>query len=111
MKKLIISTLAISALILTGCSQAPKQNLDEFAKCITEKWAMIYTSTTCSHCIKQKSLFGDSWQYINDVDCNKSPVVCSQAGIQWVPNWVINWENIMGQQSLEFLAEKTGCEI
>ncbi|AHB41875.1 hypothetical protein P148_SR1C00001G1097 [candidate division SR1 bacterium RAAC1_SR1_1] len=111
MKKIIVSVLALSALVLTGCSQEPKQNLDNFAKCITEKGAMIYTSTTCSHCQKQKVLFGDSWQYIKNVDCNDNPIVCSNAGIQGVPNRVINGENIMGQQSLEFLAEKTGCEI
>lgn len=111
MKKILISILTLSALVLTGCTKTSTQNLDAFAKCITEQWAMIYTSTTCSHCMKQKALFGDSWQYINDVDCNKSPVVCSQAWIKWVPNRVINWENIMGQQSLAVLAEKTGCEI
>lgn len=111
MKKIIVSVLALSALVLTGCSQQPTKNLDAFAKCLTEKGAMIYTSPTCSHCLKQKSLFGDSWQYINDINCQESPIVCSNAGIQGVPNRVINGENIMGQQSLEVLAEKTGCQI
>jgi hypothetical protein len=56
-------------------------------------------------------MFGDSRQYIKDIDCNASPIVCSQAGIQWVPNRKINWEDLMWLQSLETLAEKTGCEI
>jgi hypothetical protein len=56
-------------------------------------------------------MFGDSRQYINDIDCNTSPIVCSQAGIQWVTNRKINWEDLMWLQSLETLAEKTGCEI
>ncbi len=111
MKKLIVSTLALSALVLTGCAQEPTQNLDAFAKCLTEKGAMIYTSPTCSHCQNQKKLFGDSWQYINNVDCMANPQVCSVAGIQGVPNWMINGESLLGQQSLEVLAEKTGCEI
>lgn len=111
MKKIIVSVIALSALVLTGCTQEPKQNLDAFAKCLTEKGAMIYTSKTCSHCQNQKKLFGDSWQYINDVDCNDNPIVCSQAGIQGVPNWMINGESLLGEQSLEILAEKTGCEI
>lgn len=111
MKKIIVSVIALSALVLTGCSQEPKQNLDNFAKCLTEKWVMIYTTKTCSHCQSQKKLFGESWQYINDVDCNDNPIVCSEAGIKGVPNRVINGENLMGEQSLEILAEKTGCEI
>ena len=112
MKKIIISTLAISAIILTGCTQqTPETNLDEFAKCLTEKWAMIYTTQTCGYCQKQKAMFGDSFQYINNVDCNTSPTVCTQAGIQWVPNRKINGEDLMWLQTLEVLAEKTGCEI
>lgn len=37
MKKILISTLALSALVLTGCTQKPTQNLDSFAQCLTEK--------------------------------------------------------------------------
>lgn len=111
MKKILISTLALSALVLTWCTQQPKQNLDNFAKCLTEKWVMIYTTKTCSHCQNQKKLFGDSWQYINNVDCNDNPIICSQAGIEGVPNWVINGENVLGEYPLEILAEKTDCEI
>lgn len=112
MKKLIISTLSISALILAGCTQTtPESNLDEFAKCLNEKWAIIYTSQTCGYCQKQKAMFGDSWQYINNIDCNDNPIVCTQAGIQGVPNRKINWEDLMWLQTLETLAEKTGCEI
>lgn len=111
MKKLVISTLALSTLFVAWCTKAPTQNLDAFAKCLTEKWAMIYTSETCSHCQNQKKTFGDSWQYIKDIDCLKTPQVCSDAWIKWVPNWLINGENLMWEQSLETLAAKTGCEL
>lgn len=112
MKKIIIATLAISAIILTGCTQkTPEVDLDTFAQCLTEKGATIYTTQTCGYCQKQKAMFGDSRQYINNVDCNAQPIICSQEGIQWVPNRKINWEDLMWLQSLETLAEKTGCEI
>lgn len=111
MKKIFISALVISALILTGCTnqETPETNLDNFAKCLTEKWAMIYTTKTCGYCQKQKSMFGDSRQYINDIDCYANPTKCSN--IKSVPNWNINWKDFLGLQSLEILAEKTGCEI
>jgi glutaredoxin len=109
MKKIIVSTLALSAIFLAGCTQAPTKNLDAFAKCLTEKGAMIYTSPTCTHCQAQKKLFGDSWQYIKDVDCMANPTQCSN--IKAVPNRVINGENLVGEQSLETLAAKTACPL
>ena len=142
MKKTIISTLALSAILLAGCTQpaptapvvpsepsvptvsAPStetpaaeptkpaettNNLDAFAKCLTEKGAMIYTSPTCSHCMAQKELFGDSFQYVKNIDCMKDPAQCGN--IKAVPNWVINGENLVGQQSLETLSQKSGCPL
>lgn len=113
MKKIIVSALALSALVLTGCAQNTttdtSKNLDSFAKCLTEKEVMIYTSPTCSHCQNQKALFWDSWQYINDIDCLANPNQCWN--IKSVPNRVINGENILGEQSLESLSQKSGCEI
>ncbi len=113
MKKPLLITIALGAIVLAGCSNSPAtdKNLDNFAKCLTEKGAMIYTSETCSHCQNQKKLFGDSWQYIKNVECNKNPQVCSDAGIQGVPNWVVNGEDLLWEQTLEILAEKSGCEL
>jgi glucose/arabinose dehydrogenase len=141
MNKIILSTLALAAIFLAGCTQVPanpgvpsapvvptvsapstetptaeptkpaegKTNLDTFAKCLTEKWAIIYTSPTCTHCMAQKKAFGESWQYIKDVNCMENPAQCGE--IKAVPNWVINGENLVGEQSLEILAEKSGCSL
>lgn len=111
MKKIFIIILAFSALIITGCStqKTSEENFDKLAKCLTKKWAIIYTSQTCWYCQKQKSMFGDSWQYITDIDCTTTPTECWE--IRSVPNRLINEEHLNWVQSLENLAKKTGCEI
>ncbi|MEI8253857.1 MAG: hypothetical protein WCG25_09235 [bacterium] len=38
----------------------------------------MYGTETCSHCIAQKELFGDSFKYINYIDCVKDPNSCSK---------------------------------
>ena len=84
-------------------------NLDEFAQCLSEKGARMYGRNTCPHCINQKALFGDSFNYIDYIECSSSPEQC--AGLEGVPAWKIKEETIYGVQSLEKLAELTNCKL
>ena len=78
---------------------------DEFAKYLTEKGVKMYGTEWCSHCKNQKKLFGDSFQYIDYIDCDKNRQECLSAGVQGYPTWRINEQNYPGEQSLERLAQ------
>ncbi len=92
-------------------------SLDTFAKCITEKGAVFYGASWCSHCNNQKKGFGDSMQYIKYVECavEGQPQVqtpeCTQAGISGYPTWIVNGKSYPGEQQLTNLAKLTGCTL
>jgi len=81
------------------------QEKNDFAKYLTERGIVMYGTEWCSHCKTQKKLFGNSFQYINYVDCDKNPEQCKDAGISGYPTWKINNQNYPGVQTLERLAE------
>ncbi len=83
---------------------------DEFAKYLTEQEVVMYGTEWCSHCKAQKKLFGNSFQYINYVDCDKNSEQCKNAGISGYPTWKINNQNYPGVQTLERLAELSGYD-
>ncbi len=86
--------------------------MDAFAKCLTEKGATFYGTEWCSHCNNQKKLFGDSLQYVNFVDCEKNPSICSREGITGYPTWKLgDGTPLVGGQQLSTLASATGCEL
>jgi glutaredoxin len=89
----------------------PEGTLDDFAKCLTEKGAVMYGANWCSHCQQQKALFGTSFQYVDFVDCEQSPDLCSLAGITAFPTWIINGEKHTGTKPLDILAVYSECEL
>lgn len=86
-------------------------NLDNFAKCLTEKDAILYASKYCGHCNNQKEMFGESLKYINQVECSENQELCQQMGISGVPTWIIGEKSYVGVQSLETLSSLTGCPL
>jgi len=70
----------------------------------------MYGTATCPHCLAQKELFGDSFQYINYTDCVENPNACQ--GIDRVPTWEFkDGTQEVGEKTFEELAEKTKCEL
>ena len=104
-KTAIISVAA--ALILVAASLISYAVLspgkyDNFAKCLTEKGAVMYGENWCRYTNAQKGMFGKSFKYINyevKTDLNKRPT------------WVINGNTYETVQSFERLSALTGCEI
>ena len=86
-------------------------DLDNFAKCLSEKGATVYVSEYCGHCKNQKEMFGDSLEYLNLVECTKKQELCQQMGIRGVPSWIVNGAKYEGLQSFERLSELTGCSL
>lgn len=108
MKKLFILFFLI--IFLVACS--PNLVTSEtFAQCLTGKGVAMYGTEWCGHCQNQKALFGDSFQYINFVDCDQNRAACIDARIPGYPTWIINGEQYAGEQSFAELAQATGCEI
>ncbi|MDP3990978.1 MAG: hypothetical protein Q8P63_01650 [Candidatus Nealsonbacteria bacterium] len=98
-------------------NQDENASLDEFAQCLTEKGMKIYGSKYCSWCQKQKDDFGDSFSYINYIECVNEETdewseECTRAGISSTPTWQFSDGTMSsGYKSLEDLAGISGCQL
>ncbi len=112
MKK--IALVGIFAVIFfAGCAQqTTTKNLDTFAQCLTDQWAIMYGQVTCQHCQKQKAMFGDSFQKITYVECTKEAERCGKE-LKWgVPAWKFKDGTLLEWvQELSVLASKTSCTL
>ena len=112
----VLSVLCCSAVSFSGSDKA---KLDEFARCITDKKAVMYGAFYCEHCKEQKDLFGDSAQYLPYVECvekgtRKETDQCKALGIRRTPTWIFeqSGERLEGKVlSLQELSQKTGCKL
>ncbi len=99
------SVLAL-VLIISGVAFAMPGRLDKFAKCLSEKDAVMYGAIEwCSYTKDQAGMFGKSFRYINYKDYSELP------GITKTPTWKINGEIYANVQSLERLSALTDCPL
>ncbi len=102
--------------VLAGCTSNGRQ-LEPFASCLTEKGAVMYGAFWCAHCQEQKKLFGDSFQYINYVECSlpdgkTQTELCLKKNISGYPTWEFeDSRRVEGSMDLETLAQRTGCSL
>ncbi|MBL7160436.1 MAG: hypothetical protein ISS93_01125 [Candidatus Aenigmarchaeota archaeon] len=89
-------------------SNSPSSSL---AKCLTANGVEMYGTSTCPACQTQKANFGDSFEYINYIECGPdgNPELCVEKGIEAIPTWIINGQTYVGILSAEKLAELSGC--
>ena len=83
---------------------------DDLAQYLTEQGAIMYGTDWCPFCQEQKNIFGNSFRFINYVDCDRSRAACNSAGVQSYPTWVVNGERHTGVQSPERLAALSGFQ-
>jgi len=109
----VIVVLALLYSRLNGMFVKPNPEYDNFAKCLTDRGAIMYGLTTCPNCQDQKKMFGDSFKYINYVECSNDPSVCTQKGVTDVPIWSINGtlQKSAGEKTIQELSSLTGCEV
>lgn len=88
---------------------APGQ-YDEFAQYLTDQGVIMYGTDWCPYCKDNKASFGNSFQYINYIDCDWEGDTCEEAGIRGYPTWEVNGEIYSGKQPLERLAQLTGYQ-
>ncbi len=121
MKKIL---LIVGMLFLVGCGKSgitgnvvADSPMDTFASCVSESGATFFGAYWCSHCNSQKELFGDSVEFVNYVECSLpnrkgETAVCAREDINNYPTWEFaDGSRVTGVQSLESLAEKTGCAL
>lgn len=80
MKRIIIASLFVSSLFLIGCGTTPQFTSEQttaLAQCLTKAGVKMYGTPTCSHCLDQKAMFGDSFKDINYIDCSATPNACT----------------------------------
>jgi glutaredoxin len=95
----------------TGYVISSKLGNENFAKCLGQN-SILYVKAGCPHCANQEEMFGDYLVHLNIVDCAISPEKCQEAGIEYVPTWIINGEKqASGSVSLQELAKISGCKL
>ncbi len=106
-------TVVASLIFLAGCTTTDNGQNTKLAECLTSKWVTMYGTTRCSHCQKQKELFGyEAFAKINFVDCDKEKNTCTLAGVQWYPTWgFADGSKLEGTQTFEALASQAGCSL
>jgi len=122
-KRLAVAAIVVVALVgmyffggsLTGYfvngngGQTGTDPIENLAKCLTEKDAVIYGLSYCGYCTQQKEMFGDSLKHIAYVECTSQQVLCQEKGIKSVPTWEIDGRFHTGLKSFEWLSEVSGC--
>lgn len=102
---IIFSVLSISAYM-----KKPGE-YDDFAKCLTEKGAVVYGNDFCQYTVKQLNFFGKSQKYLNYIRCSENKQLCDEKNIQVTPTWEIDGEMYKQVQDFEKLAAISKCEI
>ncbi len=89
-----------------------------FGRCLKSKGATFYGASWCPHCVAQRETLGDAMDYVRYVECSvdgergQSSAACKKAEVDGYPTWTFaDGSRAGGEQSLEELAEKTGCTL
>lgn len=110
----------ITAIGVVNYSTQDKQGgaeLIPFAQCLKEKGAIFYGAFWCTHCQATKTMFGAAKQSLPYVECSTPDgkdqlKVCTDNSIVQYPTWVFaDGTRLTGEQTLEALAEKSGCSL
>jgi hypothetical protein len=102
---LIIFVLVVGGIGFSYMNSKKPGPLDDFAKCLTEKGAVMYGASWCKYTAAQKGMFGNSMRFIDYRDFTENPEV------KTTPTWFINGQKYEKVQSFDKLAAVTGCVI
>jgi len=111
-KRMLLISIVFILLVLTGIGigvgfvNANKPGLvDDFAKCLTEKGAVMYGAPLCKYTAGQKAMFGNSMRLIDYRDFTKDP------NVEITPTWLINGAYYQNVQTFDRLSALTGCPL
>lgn len=102
-------------------SPEPEGEYDDFAQCVVDSGAKMYSAWWCPHCQNQKDAFGSSFRILEEggvhFECSPGGIQtfsqeCLELGIQGTPTWRFsNGNELGGFLTLPRIAQETGCEI
>ena len=111
-KFLLLISMFVGAIILSGCGNEDDSGLSEFATCLSENGAEMYGAYWCGHCKDQKEMFGTAFDNVNYIECTVDQDRCEAAGIKGYPTWKFaDGTALPGAQQFSTLAKKTGCAL
>jgi len=120
-KKTLIIVGAVVVVLIAVLFLIPNTSgstkLNGFAQCLKDKGAVFYGAFWCSHCQAQKALFDASAELLPYVECSTPDAkgqtqICIDKGISQYPTWYFpDGSRGEGEQSLQTLADKTGCVL
>lgn len=103
------TTTATSTVAVINTSDSP---MDAFAKCTAKAGLTMYGAAWCSHCAAQKKLFGESFKYVNYVECPDNIQLCTDKGINGYPTWIDGaGKKYEGEQELSGIAKISVCKL
>ena len=109
---LIATLLVLGGFFIYRSRNSEASNLDEFAKCLSEKNITMYGAEWCPHCQNEKKAFGSSFQYVNYVECPDNPNLCVEKGVKGYPTWIFpDGKKLQGEQGITKLSRESGCEL
>ena len=93
-------------ILISGCFH---EGIDKkTAECIAST-SKVYISGQCENCVMQEEVFGESYIYMNVIDCKLNQEDCIEKDIMEVPTWLFGEERISGVLTEEQLKQYTGC--
>lgn len=110
-------------LIQSRSGRVPPGTYDAFATCVAEKRLRMYGSVTCAYCARQRELFGDSFRFVEEIECdprnpNHEAERCIAKNVSKTPTWILEDENgadvyrfPSGVVPLEELSRVSGCPL
>lgn len=114
---LILGIIVVLVFIGKSGESYNQEDIDTFAKCITEKGGVMYGAFWCPHCAKVKKNFGESFRHIVYVECdprgdNEQSLLCIEKGIENYATFEFNDNpetRLVGEPTFEELAAASGC--
>lgn len=104
-----------------GAVEPTQEELEKFARCLTEQGLVMYGSITCSGCRAQRKAFGKAFAHITEIECNphiENAQVdrCLAKKIEKTPTWIMESQGqevkrLVGYQLLEDLSSFASCEL
>lgn len=115
---IVVSIVVIAIVALFLIPNTPgSTELDSFATCLADKGAVFYGAFWCPHCQNQKKMFGASARLLPYTECSlpdqsdQTPI-CKEKNVTNYPTWrFADGSELVGEISLDSLAEKTGCVL
>ncbi len=110
-KIILISIISVIFVLIAGgiafsyINSKKPGPLDDLAKCLTEKGAVMYGASWCKFTAAQKGMFGNSMRFVNYKDFSENTDVST------TPTWFINGQKYEKVQSFDRLAAVTGCKL